>query len=730
MTNLRLRRPLVKTVAASAIVTLAFLASAAVLAAAVEHEISFVLYAGVGHAMARLVGAAVGAVLLGSLGGLALLLPRRATAVLAIALGCVLAASLAGDVLMARGATPLTVRFGRAALIAMPLTLVALLVLQAGTEARRANVLAVVKAIVSDWCWLVLLAGTLAATAIYVLASHRILFWDSVGYWNTTDVLADLIRQGRWQELVRDVLQSVGDEYSLIPAVIPSLLTAPLGGKSLLGYQLAVATCYLVPALLAVGALGLALARIMTPGMDSLPWRERIQLTTLGAVAVVLLLPHFLQVFLKYNMLDVGGVALIVLLAFAWRRMLWVLPAPPPTDDTVRHNWSVMAAAASVTALSVLSFVFRRWYLFDVVGFAFGALCYLVVVVPRQARRWQDLLGNLALASCAAVMTLTATAVAILEQWVLQWHSRNYEEAYASYQADWSEMLAYLQGLFGLLLPALCGLFAIVLLLVGRQRALPVMLVLGTVVAVLGFHQIQGPAWHHFYLIMPLLGGLTAAGTILLSRRIGLKSTLLILFAGGWFLGLAPRHSNQPLAALQPRYVDLWPYRDPDADELARLAHWLDAALGPEERYCVLASGLAVNFSKLVNAWQVDSSLIDGKAAIWRQQVPEVDSRDGPPTDALEHCSLMIVATPPQTHLHPSEQQSFLILANELLNADEVGAAYDRLDNTYRLPSGITLVVFRKRRPIGDEAIRDLRRRFYDSKGASAARYEARFGAP
>jgi hypothetical protein len=730
MNNLTLQRPLVRTVPTSGIVTSAFLASAAVLAAAVEHAISFALSPGLGHSMGRLVGVGVGAVLLGSLGGLTLLLPRRAIAVLEIALGCVLAVSLAGGILLAPGAMPLTIRFGRAALIATPLTFVALLALQAGIETHRAEVLVIVKAIVSEWCWLVLLASTLAATAIYVLASHRILFWDFAWYWNTTDGLADLIRQGKWQEWVRDVFQSVGDEYSLIPAVIPSLVTAPLDGKSLLGYQLAVAAFYLIPALLAVGALGLALARIMTPGMDSLLWPERVQLTTLGALAATLLLPHFVQVFLKYNMLDVGGVSLIVLLVFAWHRVLRVLPVSPPTHATLCHCWRVMASSASVTALSVLSFLFRRWYLFDVVGLAFAALCYLVVVAPRQARRWQDLLGNLALASCTAVLTLTATTVAILEQWLLQWHSRNYAEAYASYQADWSEMLTYFEGLFGLLIPALCGLFAIVLLRAARQRALPVMLVLGTVVAVLGFHQVQGPAWHHYYLIMPLLGGMTAAGTILLSRRIGPKSTLLILFAGGWFLGLASRQSNQPFATIQPHYVDLWPYHDPDADQLARLARWLDTALEPEERYCVLASGLAVNFSKLVNAWQVDPSLIDGKAAVWRQQLPEVDSRDGPPTDTLEHCSVMIVATPAQTHLHPSEQQSFLILANELLNSDGVGAAYDRLDNTYPLPSGATLLVFRKRRSIGDEAIRDLRRRFYESKGASAARYEARFGPP
>ncbi|MBV8455106.1 MAG: hypothetical protein JO122_00645, partial [Acetobacteraceae bacterium] len=303
MSDLTLRRPLVPTFTSSAIVTPAFLVCSALLAAAVEHEISFILYPGLGHAKARLVGAVVGGILFGSLGGLALLLPRKSVAVLALALGCVLAASLAGGLVMPADAMPITVRFGKAALITMPLMVAVLLVLQAGTDPRRANIRPVVAAIMSEWSWAVLVAATLAGTAWYVLASHRILFWDSVGYWNTSDLLAGLVRRGRWQEWIGNVLGSLGDEYSLIPAIGPSLLMAAVGGKSLLSYQSAVDLFYLAPALLAVGAMGLALARILTPALGLLDLRERIRLTALGAVAVALLLPHFLQVFLKYNML-------------------------------------------------------------------------------------------------------------------------------------------------------------------------------------------------------------------------------------------------------------------------------------------------------------------------------------------------------------------------------------------------------------------------------------------
>src|SRR5262249_34836444 len=147
---------------------------------------------------------------------------------------------------------------------------------------------------------------------------------------------------------------------------------------------------------------------------------------------------------------------------------------------------------------------------------------------------------------------------------------------------DWSQPFFAFQWYFGLLLPTLCGLLAVVLLFRGRQRTLLVMLILGTLAGVLGFLQIQGPGAPHFYLLMPLLGGLPAAGAILLARQIGSKLTFLILLASGWVLGLAPHHNNRALRAVQPAGVDLWPYRDANADELGRLGRWLESALGPD----------------------------------------------------------------------------------------------------------------------------------------------------
>ena len=725
----KIRRLSVGIAGISAVIRWALLAGGSVLAAAVAHTVRFWLGAGLGQADARLIGAAVGASVLGSFGVLALLLPRRAIAIITTALGFVLAVSLAAAVLIAPDAIPRTVRFGQAALAILPLVLLALLTLEAGLETRRTDLLGVLGAIASDWGWLVLLAGTLAAAAIYVEASNRILFWDWAFYWLRTDALADLIRHGQWSIFARNVNYSLGDDYSLVSSALPSLLVAPFPAKFLLSYVVSVAACYLVPALLAVGALGLALARTVTPGMDALAWRDRVGLATLGAVAVLLLLPHFLQVVLKFNMLDVGGVTLLVLLAFAWHRMLRVLLVPSPADAEACHAWRILAAAASITALSVLDFLFRRWYAFDIVGFALAALCCLVAALPQRPR-WHELCRDLALATAAALLTVIATATPVLVKWALHWGSHGYAEAYAGYWFDWSITFAGFKDEFGLLLPALCGLFAVVSLLRGRERSLLVILVLGTGIGVLGFRHIQSPSVQHYYLLMPLLGGLAAAGAILVGRQIGTKPTLLILFAAGWFLGLAPRHYDPVLAAVQPVAVDLWPRRDIDVEELAHLGHWLDTALGSDEHYCVVASGITLNGSILENLWQIDPSLIGGKAATRVIPLPDVDTRDGPPTKVLERCSLMITAIPPQTHLRSSDQQSILLLLDDLLNARGVGTAYASLDIAFRLPSGATVTVFRQRQPIGEDALRDLRHRFYEGKGAQAGRYETRFGAP
>jgi hypothetical protein len=723
------------------------LLAVASVATGVGYAIVHAIYiAGGAASLARAVGLAMAGVVFGSLTVLIALLPTTDGRVLGMVAAGVSVAAMLTTALVRPAAMPARALFGDAtalSLVAILLALPATRVLAAVRPAINWR-----RAAADGWPICALLAVLMAVTALYVEASQRILFWDPMVYWTWTDYVAEMVRQGRIGAMIAQVIASAGNEYSLIPAVLPGILIAPVPGRFLLGYMLAIAFAYVVPAILAIGALGLVLARSLATGAAPLPWRERIKLAALGGLAAILLLPHFLQVFLRFVMLDIGGVVLLVLLVIAWGRLLAIMLAPRRADEATGHARRVVAAAVAVSALSMGAFIFRRWYIFDVLGFAAAAAAWLAVEVLRQRPCWRPLLADLGVALATALVTAIALGPTVLGQWVVRWGQRNYAESYAAYWRDWHTVLLAAGQCFGYFVPALCCALALALIVCGRSTGLPPILLGGTALAVVGFHQVQGPSVQHFYLVMPLLGGMAAAGAILAAQWVGALPVLAGLLAVGWFLGLAPRldddqhhepvwpgserpeQNDSVLGAVQPVGIYLWPQRDANAPELARLGHWLDENVGAEAHYCIAASGVSVNTSVLANLWQVDPSLRGGAGASRAVELQQVDTRDGPPDARLRQCQVMIVATPPQTHIRPSDQQSILLLRDAMLDGLGPGRAYTKLDTVFSLPSGITLSVYRQTSPITDDELRAVRRQFYATKGNEAAHYEQRFGAP
>ena len=145
--------------------------------------------------------------------------------------------------------------FGDAVLRLTALTLLGLALFRTVLARLVAVASAFQTAVMVNWSWLILLGAILAGTAIYVEASQRILFWDPTRYWNATDEVAQLFRNGFGWPNFLNLMRTAGDEYSMIPALIPGLLTVPLPAQFLLGYILAVCACYIVPALFAMAVL-------------------------------------------------------------------------------------------------------------------------------------------------------------------------------------------------------------------------------------------------------------------------------------------------------------------------------------------------------------------------------------------------------------------------------------------------------------------------------------------
>src|SRR5262249_49628782 len=132
-----------------------------------------------------------------------------------------------------------------------------------------------------------------------------------------------------------------------------------------------------------------------------------------------------------------------------------------------------LAMAIIVAALSMLAFIFRRWYVFDVVGFALAALCFLAFSLPRATRALSELLYDLGLAATGALLTAISIGAPVIVQWIRQWEHRQYGERYAAYWYGWKvEFLDFYHG-FGLLIPLACIAVALYALTCKGQRALP-----------------------------------------------------------------------------------------------------------------------------------------------------------------------------------------------------------------------------------------------------------------
>ncbi len=245
--------------------------------------------------------------------------------------------------------------------------------------------------------------------------------------------------------------------------------------------------------------------------------------------------------------------------------------------------------------------------------------------------------------------------------------------------------------------------------------------------AVGAFLKVQGPSIQHYYILMPLFSGAAAGLAILLARRAGKRIALCAVLLLGFLFVLIPGRSPW-LRYLLPAEASIRPPVRPDILELSRLAQWLTANLRSGQHYCVMASNLTLNATLVSNLWQLDRRLLLSpvtSSALW---IGDVDTRDGPPDSRILDCSIMVVASPVQTHLAESNQQSVVIPARDLLDATGIGRAYTRLNEEFDLENSVKVFVFRREREITADEFHDLRDRFLKTKGAESARYIARFG--
>ena len=562
----------------------------------------------------------------------------------------------------------------------------------------------------------VVFTGVLLAWTYWVhTRSNFVYFWDFRNYWYQTEVLYGFLAKGDWAAAAEAFRSGYTADYSMLPAVLPALISLVMGPPTRLTYALSITASYAMPAYL--GTVYLAWRMAGPLHFASTRWQAVAALCS--ALLVAAALPAFMAPTLLL-MPDIGGVFLTVLALFSAAALVRAIKAHGRPGH--RDAWArVFQFGICLGVLFSLMFLFRRWYVFSVAGIA------VVLLVTALADSWRSpgrRFGTMLVYVRAAVVVAGAALPFlcwVAFAWVRDLGAHDYTALYSSYQFPLAQDLQRFIGTFGIAVVAVALLATAWAGWRTRGAYLNVLIVFSTAVAATLFLKVQSPGIHHFFLLMPWLAASMAMALLMLFQH---PRYWVVPGVLGLCLVWAHLVPASPLAALPwlPRYDSVRPAQMQHFTELRAIARFLSDTPVRDLRYCVVASSGSINQGIFGELWQIlprtSRAALEGRLV----QLGQVDSVDGAPSPAMRQCQLFIVVQPFQRHLRPGEQLTLETLYDDLVNGTGIAAALEPAPVATLKGEGVEFRVFRAAREITDAEYEALVRRYWQNKAAHAGR--------
>jgi hypothetical protein len=542
----------------------------------------------------------------------------------------------------------------------------------------------------------VALALLSAYAACLVVVSRDLMIADFMTYRGIAMMVARLSDAGNWPLLVTAAAQSITQDYSWAPGLVPGLLLAATAPAWRAIYTFALLALYAVPAAFALAVLARDCARRAGLARDASP-----AVLGLGAAAAFAAYPAGMAVAAR-GMPDVGGLVLVVCALKLAERLARLIALRPGFDARVQPMIRRVAVALALSLYAM--FAFRRWYAFAAAGIVVMLALEIGAVALRRGARFR--ISDAVAAAALGALTLLALSSPVLIDWAPNLNAHDYAQTYAGYRKPWPVFLRELGDWIGLI-PALCAAAGTAFLCARSRDARLLRLTLGAaVIAGALFLRIQTPYIHHLYLVAPALVAPIAASLMVLftrARRLALLGLAALSAMTLSPLAVALNSSGlAPIAGL-PRAPRA------DLDELMRLKDWVDAREQAHAKVCGLGSSYTFSGQLIGELWQLRPERGPGTL---NTPMPDVDTVDGPPGAGLKDCAIVIVGDPVQTHLDPDYQQTVIVPSREMLNGRGIGANFRRTGEVFHLEKGVSAIVFERISPLEDSDIAALQARW------------------
>jgi putative flippase GtrA len=539
-------------------------------------------------------------------------------------------------------------------------------------------------------------------------------FWDYRNYWQKTEALHELMISGAWKLAMGVVVNSFPANYSMLPAVMPAMVSLFAGYPTRLIYLLTIISIYAVPAYIMVAYLA---RRLLEGGLTSQLHNNR-NAWAFSSLPVFFGIPIYFSITL-YLMPDMGGVVLFVAALLCASSLMKAITNEPENINSWKTSKDLLRTSLGLGILFSVMFLFRRWYIFAAVGIACSCIILISIESWINRKHWRNIWQRLAVAIIFIAFSALPFLSWVLFEWSHNIEQHDYSNLYSAYKWPLSNELDRFLSTFGLITPTLCLVFLILVRRLNPDRYLLFILVASSIIASVLFLQVQSPGGHHYYLLMPLLGASLAALSLILFRRYGLSAAVsfsMVLMLGSGYATFINQGQNG-MGVLFPKYAGWLPKQQPYAKSYEEIVRWLLLPENKQKKFCLVASSPKINEGVFNELWQiipdVPKNSLDGRLI----HLGQVDSANGPPADDIKQCAIALVGVPFQTHLKTGEQYSLKIVQEDLVNGTGIGAAFGRVPKVFFMDDNIKMLAYDQRREITDGEYEDLVKRFLIGKG-------------
>jgi hypothetical protein len=395
----------------------------------------------------------------------------------------------------------------------------------------------------------------------------------------------------------------------------------------------------------------------------------------------------------------------------------------------------------SLVAIGVLllaGVILQRWNAYWVVGFFVLALADGIFALFE--RREFSLRRFMQCFRAPIVAGFSAFSLFACLAWpkMVTIATTDYSDIFSAYleHSGLLDAIGRLVSTFGLGLILLILVSFVYLIMRADSRRIALLMALQFVFMFVHFSNTQTMGPHHLYVLMPamlIVLCIAIATSITSCNRkyviggsVGLILTLLIgtVSAMNVFAPSGPPVARSLESGLSPEVgIVSQSYRPPlvrnDLDEFIRLVRYVDELLADGSQgsglYVLAAAQMfnAAHFENISASTGVEFASVD---QLLSSSV--VDKRDGYPKNILR-ASIVITSDPILLSRRPEDQQVVRIPAEDMLSGSGIGAAFERLPDTFELEGQVEVIIFRRVRPNTVEEIADLTeklRKFYPDR--------------